>query len=423
MAPSASLSNVGTNDVAWFWAIAPTEIAYGPILGQHPLLVMNVYRIVNGVIRQIGKSDVKHAFFSTNVGCPCPGGQVLFAGCSDTYGSGNNSDQFFFGPRPEVTAHTAGWQSLGSHFDASPIDDVRDHDGETDGFTHLLTCAEADLVTAAAQYFVEVWYIVQSDTNIFNGLGYRRFNPNLTNAAASFPYADAGVTYGSALNAWVSPTNPPANATNVIVDTGEGHFQLAATVSNLVSGSFRYRYALMNLDYDRQFRSFSLPVPVGTVVSNLTFGDIDANGANDWVGVATNGEVSQAAVSGVNSNTLDWEPLYTFSFDASAAPVGSLASLGVLEPGVASTLAVATKGMQSPSFNLQALAQDGGSLTQQWSAISGALYRMQSSTDLFAGLWFDFGGVITANGSVITVANTNPSPTQMFYRAVLQTYP
>ena len=112
MSPSTHIANVGLDDVPWYWAIAPSP-QFAPQVGQHPYLYFTFYRLQNGVFRQIGHSDIKHAFYATNepAACPCQGGQVLFAragACGDTYSTTNNREQTYFGPRDELTPSTRG---------------------------------------------------------------------------------------------------------------------------------------------------------------------------------------------------------------------------------------------------------------------------------------------------------------------------
>lgn len=347
MAPSAMLSNVGTHDVRWEWAIAPTNFQ-GPLIGPHPFLVSHFYRESNGRLQQIGRSDAKHASYAVNSGCPCPGGQGLRVGCSDTYGVGNNSDPFYFAPRDEITAHSGAWQSLGSHFDNynAPTnewdDDIRSHGngaGEHGDFDHVLVVAETNLQTAGARYFIEAWYVVAGDTNIFNSMGYRQVTQVLDGAVWDFSLLGSGRTPGPALNAWVDPTNTPPGVTNVVVDTGEGRIQLAAQTTHLGHGRYRYEYALMNLDYDRQIQSMGIPLVPGASMTHLIFLDVDTNGMNDWVATPTDGMLTWSSPV---SNALDWGTLFNFGFEADARPGSTSSVLGILEPGTGSNLAAAT---------------------------------------------------------------------------------
>lgn len=329
MAPSASLSNQGTADVRWYNAIAPS-----PDPGQHPYLVIHMYRIADGKFEMIGKSDVKHAFFSVNSGCPCPGGHVLYVGCGDTYGSGTNLNRNYLAPREEVTAGTGTWVSLGSHFDVYPgffpADDFRSHGGdpEHDNFEHRLVVTEPDMQVAGAQYFAEAWYITQGDVDIYNSMGWRQVTPTLT-TVWTFAY-ETDLAHGPALEAWVPLGVDGSNAVHEEIDSGEGHLRVAANVEDLGGGMFHYEYVVLNLDFDRQIESLSLPISSEVTVSNLSFSDVDANAGNDWVASVAGDGVTWNAVAG---GGLDWGTAYRFGFDADAPAVNASAVLGVKEAG------------------------------------------------------------------------------------------
>jgi len=91
IAPSARLKNIGTADVAWYWKYRGSFPPYNN--DQHPYLNWSIYREIDNRFEQIALSGVKHAFFTINVGCVCPGGQVLGLECEDVYGVSNNVNQ------------------------------------------------------------------------------------------------------------------------------------------------------------------------------------------------------------------------------------------------------------------------------------------------------------------------------------------
>jgi hypothetical protein len=104
LAPSAELENVGTASVEWYRAILP--IPDGAV-GPHPYLSLALFRLdADGSIVQLGLGDVKHAYYAVNDGCPCAGGHVLYAGCTDVYGVTTNADRANLAPRDEVHAFT-----------------------------------------------------------------------------------------------------------------------------------------------------------------------------------------------------------------------------------------------------------------------------------------------------------------------------
>ena len=179
MAPSAELGNVGTADIEWFQSIAPDSYGGQSTLGQHPYLIMHLYRLTDGVLQQIGRSDLKHAFFAANLDCACPADQVLYVGCLDLYSTSTNAWRSRLAPREELTSSTGDWTSLGSHFDGSPVNDYRDHDegDHPDPFEHRLTATTVDLLTPGASYFIEAWYLAKGDIDIFNSMAYRGVAP------------------------------------------------------------------------------------------------------------------------------------------------------------------------------------------------------------------------------------------------------
>ena len=339
LAPAAELVNNGPGDIAWFRAIAPDS----PV-GRHPYLALHMYRLAGGVLEQIGRSDLKHAFFATNTGCPCAGGHVLYAGCEDQYGVSTNLNQTHLAPRHELDAFLRTWTSLGSHFDAVPVDDVRDHFGaaDHDAFGHRLVVQEPDLQTAGASYFVEAWYLAPNDTNLLNSLGHRLVTP--TFSGSSWAFADhpgAPMQLGSILDVWVDAGSPAPGEASTLVDTGQGRVQLAVVASDLGGGVHHYEWALMNFDYESQLRSFSVPLLPSLSVANPGFEDADGDASNDWTVALYPDRIEWTAPSG---NALDWGRLYNFRMDVDAAPVASSARmepLGAGTPVSAATLAPA----------------------------------------------------------------------------------
>ncbi|MDH3714520.1 MAG: hypothetical protein OET44_11805 [Gammaproteobacteria bacterium] len=312
---SALLQNVGTSAILWKEAIEPDGSAVE--VGEHPYLVLHVYRIHGGRIKQIGRSDVKHAFFSTNAACPCPGNHVIYPDCEDTYGASTNANRIHLGPRDEVSVTTGEWTSLGSHFDGTPADDFRDHSGDTvhDNFEHRLTVHETEL-QQDGQFFVEGWYVIRHDVDLFNSMGNYPISPNLDTVWTFGP--EAPVTRGSILDRLVDPDSPSSRARIGLLDTGEGRLQLAVVSTDLGDRQFHHEYALMNFDFDRQIRAFEIELQPGVSVSNVEFVDVDRDAGNDWT--VTNGDPT-LAWSAPAGNEMDWGTLYSFAFDSNAGSV------------------------------------------------------------------------------------------------------
>ncbi|QBB71469.1 hypothetical protein ELE36_14490 [Pseudolysobacter antarcticus] len=116
LAPDASLQNIGTSSVAWNAMFnrnnhGQPQPPYNN--DQHPYLVWNLYLVdANGVIKQIGVSAAKHAFYSVNFQCGCDPGHapsVLYPTCQDNYSGATNDFEDYLGPRREIVPATGQW--------------------------------------------------------------------------------------------------------------------------------------------------------------------------------------------------------------------------------------------------------------------------------------------------------------------------
>ena len=338
--PSAELENLGTANVPWFSQF--TNLGNPPFNDQHPFLVWQMARSSNGVFEPIGKSDLKHAFLTINTGCDagaCTDSHVLGIGCADVYGTSTNNSTGSLAPRTEVTASTGIWSHCGgipSHFDVNG-DCNRDFFGNGENsFTHGLKAAEADLQVAGATYYVEAFYIVRDDINIFNSMGRRQVTPSKPGSTWMFPTVGP-YAMGPAINAWVNPTTPGANADNELLDTGEGHVQLAVRVTDIAGGKKRFAYALQNHDFDRRIKSFRIPfnTTVGTI-ENVVYADGDGFAANDWTPIidaaGITWQIPDSAVAPPAPHpALDYATLVSFRFDSDQTATAAEAGLGVFE--------------------------------------------------------------------------------------------
>lgn len=345
----AGLKNVGVSDVAWFRAIEDRFPGFYCTLenqvGQHPYLTLHFYMIADGAITQLGQSDLKHAFFAINSNddgdCTCRiGAQILFQGCGDYYGGTTNDNRWHLGPRDELTAHSGTWEPMGSHFDGTPVDGMRDHpshsncgsddSAEHDALAHRLTVAEADLLTPDARFFIELWYIVQGDIDIYNSMGHLEVIPN---PGGLWTFIPVGTTVqGPAVESWAQ-----LGATNIKLDTGEGHLQIVSQATDLGDGNYTYDIALMNLDFDRQIAAVSSLIPPGATQTEAAFGSTNVTSSRDW-------QVAQTANSlewNMQENPLDWGSLASFKITVDRPPAQGLLRLQPGEAGATSEITAA----------------------------------------------------------------------------------
>jgi len=358
LAGSASLFNYGPGTIEWYRAIAPDGT-----VGRHPYLVQALYRLdPDGRFREIGRSDVKHAFYAVNSGCVCPGGQLLFAGCGDNYGVSSNSDRYYLAPRDEVTAHTGAWSSLGSHFDVypdAPADDVRSHfgDDEHDDFEHRLVVAEPDLGVAGARYFVELWYDADRDSAPWNNIARREAAVSWDGSIWTFSLDATTTLSGPAIDSWVDPEGTDAQALSTTYESSEGRLRLASRVRALDDGGYRYDYALFDLDFDRGISAFSVPV---NEASAAEFRGAGSFPAVPWTATVRAGGVRWAAG---RDAALTWGTMFGFSFVSAVPPGPSTATLRVHAAGSPRKLELA---ILAPATSLFADDFESGS-TAAWS--------------------------------------------------------
>ncbi len=385
--PSAFFRNIGNADIPWY-SMFTVPSSDGQIGNEGPdqnddpdcldngigqcqpygvdqggLLVWSVYRLRNGLLEQLGRSAVKHAWNSINGSCSCSGGRIVGAGCTDLYGVGNNSDRDVLGPRSEITPAQALWEKVDSIWDGDgdgrcdtlnpggfPHDASWCRNTPTDEFDRRLVVFDTDLQDSQARYFLEAWYLVRDDADVFDSMGFQEispeFVPNLgANGVWRFPCSNGNCSQtfagGPVLNRFVDHGAPSAGQTSDEGAGPEGHYRLASEVTPLPGGRFRYRYTLMSFDYNRDFLGVSIPLAAGAGVDATYFSDGDRDPANDWQMTIDGNSVDFLAP--VNGN-VRWGSLVSFGFDAaspsSEQPINLSIDLGPI-PGTTTLRAAA----------------------------------------------------------------------------------
>lgn len=359
---STTSCNVGSNQIPWD----------APMQTTHPMIAMNLYRLLNGRFEQVGFSWMKHGFFATNSpGCgtcsPAGTGALLGVGCSDTYGTSNNSDRNYLGGRDEVNAFTGVWNCNGSYFSNYINDCVRRNNGSgLDAVAHRLVVRDQDMGNAGAQYFYEAYYVNANEVDKYNSAASREATMTWSGTAWNISTTAAAQVQGVAINRWGEYRDFAQPRT-------DGDLIVAVQTTNLGGGMWHYEYAVYNHDCDRQIRSFSVPVPIGATVQNIGFHDIDFDGTNDWAGAVSGASISWSTgtFGSSTANPLKFSSLFNFRFDCNVPPANSSASLDYFKPGTGTTIAAVTTGplMLSPfqayqvmngvlfSGNLQSLAE------------------------------------------------------------------
>lgn len=312
--------NMGNERVSW--------------LGQspnHPVISQGLYRLKGGRMEQIGLAWLKHGFVAgaenaCGLGCQDPGTFTqLGVGCSDPYDSIINGDQRGMGPRSEVNPATGSV--------VYPFTTLLQ---TGDVLYKRLQAKTADIAPASnpgARYFAEALYLAADDAaagNDLNNVSTRElsfdgsFNPTLL---------DVTKQGKSALEVWREID--PSVAIASLDLSGDGRFQLATKVIDNGNGTWRYEYALYNMNSHLGARRFSIPIPAGTQVTNIGFHDVDYHSGEafegeDWEATVGGGVVvwqTESEASNPNANALRFGTTYNFWFDANKPPTSATAAI------------------------------------------------------------------------------------------------
>ncbi len=333
IAPSASLKNVGTADVPWYTKYSGIFDPYNN--DQHPLLNWAIYREVDGRFEQMAVSGVKHAFLTINFNCTidCGNSHILWLGCEDVYGVGNNDSSSAIGPREEIEAYSGTWDNCGTFFDPMPCQGSQQNFSSGPGQFRAVVNTN-DLVDANnSGVYMQAWYLIRDDVNIFNSMGYREITPTAGGGGWSFnpgPFAN-----GAALDNYVPKNTISAMQSSQTIESREGQFAVAVKVIDLGNGLFRYNYAVENYEVDPQFSQFRIPMLDSPLVTDFVFSDPDDNVTNDWSFNLINNELQ---VTGSATNEQDWGMLFSFSFTAPSPPVEGVMTIDIANPNATNTV-------------------------------------------------------------------------------------
>lgn len=371
--PLGTSSALWTADIPWYAKFSGVFPPYNN--DQHPYLIWNLYRYnADGSIDQIGRSGVKHAFLTTNVGCAPNHGDdnhILGLGCSDTYGTGNNDSNNDLGPRSEIIPATNVWGRCGSIYDINC--DGNPNSSGNGQYSQRLITIESQIdpaLNVGATYRFESWYLAREDVNIYNSMATRGVSP--TRSGSSWiPGSGEGFRLGSAIDRWTETTPPGGARVLQELVSSEGHVKAAVKVFDLGGGQYRYDYVIMNFDFARAytegseanhnlkvvhnfgFDRFSVPVPADVTLSNIRFSDGDLNTGNDWSSTLKGGNLVWTAPANPSPpantppvlNALNWGTMFRFSFEANGVPVAGDTSLHIAQSGVPQSL---TASLRAP---------------------------------------------------------------------------
>jgi len=306
-----------------------------------PALAMNMYRLKDGRLMQIGLGFCKTACCAAatnNCGLSCNsvGGQWLGAGCRDVYGAGYNAIQTKLAPRSSLNMLTGAFTS----FPAT----------SGDAIFRRLQVEEADLnptLNSGALYFIEGQYVTDDDIPARKGdnnVSYRL--ASITAGTYACNMLGSMIVGQPAIRAWrdhglgVGIPDPSVTITPLVFNS-EGGIQVGHKATNLGGGNWRYDYAIWNFNVSAGIGGFSIPLPLGTVVSGVGFHDVDYHSGElydntDWTSTVIPGSIAwnspQTYVQNANSNAIRWGTMYNFWFVANRPPSTGNGTVTLFKP-------------------------------------------------------------------------------------------
>jgi hypothetical protein len=337
---------------------------------DHPVIPQNLYRMSGGAtnderLEQIGQSNVKHAFtaLQNNIcgfGCVSTASTTLGSGCSDPYSASLNSGPSL-GSRAWINPFTGTFPRGDS---ATPPNTHTSHTHT--GPSHRILVEINDLNTTlnpGATYFAEAQYVTPHEyawcvanpgqCNMNNNASYRKFT--VTGTGSPFTFAAVGATVRSkaAVYAWTGATLVQINPDPV--NDGVGIF--AYKVTNPSVGVWHYEFAIYNQNLDRAIQSFSVPLAVGTTLSNIGFhappqhpgwtfdGTVGNTGysSTPWTQTLTASAITWSAetfAQNPNANAIRWGTMYNFRFDSNRPPQAALGTISFFKTGAPITVQI-----------------------------------------------------------------------------------
>jgi len=333
---------------------------------RHPVISQNMYRLFQGRMEQIGQSWVKHGFvalqgsvckhsrdpdFPYETCQPNPDGTGLGIGCSDPYNTQINRGPNL-GPRNLInplTGEYPGSKEQVEHTHQHPL-----------GIEHGVQVKEEALgqFDAGARYFIEGQYVAPDDATAGNGLNnvsFREVEVRKVDGTWRFGFtADDTVRRKPAILAWDGASFSTIETTEAVL--GQKQLKAKVIVAQSVqqvegTSTYRYEYALYNMNNPRGLKSFS--VPVGNLgVTGIGFSappaHVEDKPRAPWQSSVQNGLITWSAPDEQGSE-LNWGTTFNFWFETSAPPTDSVAQVVPSREGMGGNVYTATIKGPAPS--------------------------------------------------------------------------
>ena len=192
-----------------------------------------------------------------------------------------------------------------------------------------------------------------ANNNDNNNASYRVFTVGpLASGAYTLSLSGSTFQQKAAIYHW-SVVSPTVNY--AVADAPDGRYIVGSNVTLNTDGSYHYEYAIFNYNSDSSGRSFSMPIPAGVTISNMSFKDIayhsgEPYNSTDWTMTIAGGllkwECTETYAQNANANALRWSTLYNFAFDSNGVPGNGNAAIGLFK--TSGSVGVATQVPVNP---------------------------------------------------------------------------
>ncbi|MFO1054502.1 MAG: hypothetical protein U1F36_19955 [Planctomycetota bacterium] len=412
-----SYCNSGAVNFPWV-----STLPNGQMTDTYPKIAFLLVRESNGRMVQVsGRSYLKHSptpyNFSSGPCAPCNSGSgaFMFTGCSDTYGSGINSNRIYFGPTEEINPWLGTFASVGSYFDrgdppvsgASANDNVKSLNSTMinafDAVKNRIIVPETELI--AGTYWTQAQIVIQGEPGANRGNNTVSRQTTISGTGGNWNASTVGSSsVGPVLTHWTGASNDVGGNGN-----DDGHFMVAVKITGPVAGMWHYEYAVHNLDNNRAGGGVHIPMDLGATVANIGFHDIDNNPATDWTSARVGTELVFTAPAG---NAIEWNTLYNFWFDCSVAPSYGIVLVDEARAGTGQAQVSVNSQVPSgiPTAYLQTVGTGCGSCDtsfyEEFASATGFDLANSSMTLSYANGNY---GVGAGTGSYVTPTGTNLS--------------
>ena len=330
----------GSQDGINSFAFGTTSCNFGDMVADWysgtnrvPVIAQTCYRLKDGRFEQIATAWLKHSFCAVSEpgcgNCQATNCSTLGIGCADTYWAGLNADAI--APRSAINAFT-GYYDYPFFIYPSGPNSMR-------GKLQFNIEDIEPTLNADALYFLEGQYVSPDDAewgNQDNNASYRW----IYWLSAQNPKHMSTTQVGDpAIFAW--PIFDPEVDLRPLRVPEEGLLHVGVRVFDNEDGTWRYEYAIHNLNSDRSIDSFSIPLGDCVEVSDIGFHDVNhASGevidGTDWAVDVSPTEIRWSTNTYDENewaNAIRWGSMYNFYFTANQPPSDVALTLGLFKPG------------------------------------------------------------------------------------------